>query len=303
MEKRGKRGRDTSPSPIKKKKSGAERSPSTRSTKELAEESKKHQRRGSGSSKAIAPPPSAAKIKKRSTFHGRGTEEQQKRMPSVDVSKFVNEAKGDLLLRYEVRKIIGKGAYGEVRMVLDKVTNDIRAMKVIPKETCAGNNSSITNEIGVLKTLDHPSILKIYEFYQDEINYYLITEYCSGGELYDRIISMKNFSEVKAAQLMKQILSAVAYCHNRKIVHRYSHLPYNVWQRHQAGEPAVRVARRRCQHQGDRLRHFRHLQRQKDASQARHRIPLTHDPASRTTSPLKCSCSHTTKSATSGAAA
>ena len=82
------------------------------------------------------------------------------------------------------------------------------------------NSSAITNEIQVLKSLDHPNIIKIYEFYQDDKNYYLITELCSGGELYDRIIKMKNFSEAKAAQLMKQVLSAVTYCHNRKIVHR-----------------------------------------------------------------------------------
>ncbi len=161
-------------------------------------------------------------VKKKSTLKGSATDETRRTSVSVDVSKFVKEAKGDLQERYEVRKTIGQGAYGEVRMVMDKVTNDVRAMKVIPKSTCAGvNSSAITNEIKVLKTLDHPSILKIYEFYQDEINYYLITEYCSGGELYDRIIKMKNFSEVKAAQLMKQVLSAVAYCHKRKIVHRY----------------------------------------------------------------------------------
>ena len=133
----------------------------------------------------------------------------------------MTEAKGDVQERYIVQAVIGKGAYGEVRTVRDKITQDLRAMKVIPKDSCAGMNSAaITNEIQVLKTLDHPNILRIYEFYQDDTNYYLITEYCSGGELYDRIIDMKNFSEAKAAQLMRQILSAVTYCHNRKIVHR-----------------------------------------------------------------------------------
>ena len=185
-------------------------------------EEAKHQRRDS---KSVAPPPTTSpELSKRKSLKNGVTEDGKKAM-AVDVSKFVTEAKGDLHERYEVRKVAGKGAYGEVRMVLDKVTNDIRAMKVIPKESCAGMSSaSIMNEIGVLKQLDHPSIIKIYEFYQDEANYYLLTEFCSGGELYDRIIEMKNFTEMKAAQLMKQILSAITYCHNRKIVHRYQHI-------------------------------------------------------------------------------
>lgn len=161
-------------------------------------------------------------MKKKSTLKG-APDEGKRGSISVDVSKFVKEFEGDFQSRYEEKKTIGQGAYGEVKLVLDKVTKDTRAMKVIPKATCSGvNSTSIMNEIQMLKTLDHPSIIKIYEFYHDKLNYYLITEYCSGGELYDRIISMKNFSEVKAALLMKQILSAVAYCHKRKIVHRYA---------------------------------------------------------------------------------
>ena len=140
---------------------------------------------------------------------------------SIDVRKFIKENKGDITERYTVNKILGKGAYGEVSLIIDKVTGNKRAMKTISKQNYYGaNNLSINTEIQMLKNLDHPNILKIYEFYQDDENYYLVTEYCSGGELYDRIISMKNFSERKAADLMRQILSAVTYCHDRKIVHR-----------------------------------------------------------------------------------
>jgi len=215
----GKSNKDKeAPVPLKKKKSAVEKMRETAKKSQPDPPAGEDTRRGS--SKAVAPPPSL--IKKKSTLRD-ALAEPRKSIISVDVSKFVKEARGDIQERYEVQKIIGKGAYGEVRMVLDKITKDTRAMKVIPKDTCAGvNSSSITNEIEMLKSLDHPSILKIFEFYQDEINYYLITEFCSGGELYDRIISMKNFSETKAAQLMKQILSAVTYCHHRKIVHRYN---------------------------------------------------------------------------------
>jgi len=141
---------------------------------------------------------------------------------SVDISKFVKEAKGNISDRYLVKSTIGKGAYGEVRLVKDKITGNERAMKVIKKEGCGRtNNLNINSEIEMLKSLDHPNIIKIYEFYQDEDSFYLITEYCSGGELYDRITKMKSFSEKEAVVLMKQILSAITYCHARKIVHRF----------------------------------------------------------------------------------
>ncbi len=62
--------------------------------------------------------------------------------------------------------------------------------------------------------------MKIIEFYQDPEYFYIVTEYFNGGELFEKIISMKNFSERRAAQTIKQIMSAVNYCHQLKIVHR-----------------------------------------------------------------------------------
>ena len=67
--------------------------------------------------------------------------------------------------------------------------------------------------MNILKNLDHPHIVKLYELYQDQTNYYLVTEYLSGGELFERIKAMTYFSEKKAAEFMRQILSAVVYCH------------------------------------------------------------------------------------------
>ncbi len=139
------------------------------------------------------------------------------------MSRFVQERKGSISERYEVQSTIGKGAYGEVRVVVEKESLAVRAMKVIKKEKCADvSPMTLLNEIEVLKRLDHPNIIKIFEFSQDESNYYIITEYCSGGELFDRIIRLKHFSELDAARLAKQILLAIAYCHAVKVVHRYS---------------------------------------------------------------------------------
>ena len=76
------------------------------------------------------------------------------------------------------------------------------------------------NEINNLKDLDHPNILKMYEFFEDEKRYYIVTDICKGGELFDEIVARGKFSERDAAMLMKQVLSCINYCHKNSIVHR-----------------------------------------------------------------------------------
>lgn len=60
----------------------------------------------------------------------------------------------------------------------------------------------------------------MHEFAFDAHYYYLLTEFCEGGELLNMIMRLKNFTEKNAARIMKQLLSAVAYCHSKHIVHR-----------------------------------------------------------------------------------
>jgi len=76
------------------------------------------------------------------------------------------------------------------------------------------------NEINILKDLDHPNILKMYEFFEDEKRYYIVTDICKGGELFDEILARGKFSERDASLLMKQVLSCINYCHKNHIVHR-----------------------------------------------------------------------------------
>jgi len=68
--------------------------------------------------------------------------------------------------------------------------------------------------------LDHANIMKVLEFFQDEDHFYIVSEFYDGGELFDRILSMNHFTEKMAATTIKQILSAVSYCHSHNIVHR-----------------------------------------------------------------------------------
>lgn len=79
---------------------------------------------------------------------------------------------------------------------------------------------SFKSEMAVLRKLDHPNILKLYEVFEDQKKYFLVTEYCKGGELFDEIINKVTFSEADAANIISQVLQAVAYCHSIGIVHR-----------------------------------------------------------------------------------
>jgi calcium-dependent protein kinase len=72
----------------------------------------------------------------------------------------------------------------------------------------------------MLKSIDHPNVLKYYECYMDEFNYYIVTEFCPGGELLSFIVKERGINDWQAAFVMKQVLSAVNYCHARGIVHR-----------------------------------------------------------------------------------
>lgn len=103
------------------------------------------------------------------------------------------------------KKTLGTGAYGIVSRVKHKDTAQIRAVKKVAKKKIK-NMERFQQEITILQLLDHPNVLKLYEYFEDAKNVYLITELCTGGELFDRIIKEEFFSEKVAARIFKQIL-------------------------------------------------------------------------------------------------
>ena len=134
----------------------------------------------------------------------------------------MKEGTGDLYGSYELLNYIGKGGFGRVYKVRHKLSNQFRAMKIIKckAENPHSNSAEILKQINILKTLDHPNIIKIYEFYSTEKYIYIINELCTGGELFNRIVEVKYFSESTACFIMRQLLSAVAYCHEKGVIHR-----------------------------------------------------------------------------------
>lgn len=121
---------------------------------------------------------------------------------------------------YKVISKLGKEAFGSVYKVSYFDTVIIRAMKVTKKSLAnlQGDGNSFSKEIEILIQLEHPHIIE-RKYFIDEINYYLITEYFSGGKLYEVISSYTDFNEYKVQYLMHQILQAINYLHNNSIVH------------------------------------------------------------------------------------
>jgi len=125
---------------------------------------------------------------------------------------------------YEKLQFLGEGTFGSVYKVKRKNTEHreiIRALKEISKEKmCLNEESSeeIRNEISVLKNLDHPNIMKIYEFYEDKDNMYLITEYC-GVDVSNIQDKYGVFPEFLVKYIMYQVFMAVTFFHSNKIVH------------------------------------------------------------------------------------
>jgi calcium-dependent protein kinase len=111
--------------------------------------------------------------------------ENEEGMLSFGGNLFINEKRGKVTNDYTVLETVGKGGYGEVKKVIHKITGETRAMKIIKKESCDDTYlKALTNEITILRMLDHPHIIKLYEIYQDTANIYMITEYMSGGEVF-----------------------------------------------------------------------------------------------------------------------
>jgi calcium-dependent protein kinase len=151
------------------------------------------------------------------TFGPAGTLKNKKTL-KIDKGDFVRLKADNIFEEYDLKEKLGEGAYGCVYKVIQRKTNYLRAVKAIKKKMVDKNE--FMNEIEVLKTVDHPNIIKLFDCYYDRTFYYMVEEYCSGGDLFDYIQKEKCFTEKKAKIIFKQLLSAVNHLHKKNIVHR-----------------------------------------------------------------------------------
>lgn len=123
--------------------------------------------------------------------------------------------------KYRLLKTIGKGNFAKVKLAKHVPTGKEVAIKIIDKTQL--NSSSLQKlfrEVRIMKMLDHPNIVKLFQVIETEKTLYLVMEYASGGEVFDYLVTHGRMKEKEARAKFRQIVSAVQYCHQKRIIHR-----------------------------------------------------------------------------------
>lgn len=146
---------------------------------------------------------------------------------AMEVTKSSSESKSSSSVReqqvkqYELLKTIGKGNFARVMLARHLPTNSEVGIKIIDKTKL--NTKSLKmlfREVSIMKLLNHPNIVKLFEVIETEKTLYLVMEYITKGEVREFIVKKGRMKENVARQMFRQIVSAVQYLHSKNIVHR-----------------------------------------------------------------------------------
>ncbi|XP_046507610.1 serine/threonine-protein kinase SIK1 [Equus quagga] len=122
---------------------------------------------------------------------------------------------------YDIERTLGKGNFAVVKLARHRVTKTQVAIKIIDKTRLDSSNlEKIYREVQIMKLLNHPHIIKLYQVMETKDMLYIVTEFAKNGEMFDYLTSNGHLSENEARKKFWQILSAVEYCHSHHIVHR-----------------------------------------------------------------------------------
>ncbi|KAI3638604.1 hypothetical protein MIR68_003102 [Amoeboaphelidium protococcarum] len=139
--------------------------------------------------------------------------------------KHEGEVNPDLSLQgignYAFEKTIGQGNFAKVKLAKHKLTGQEVAIKIIDKTTLDEKKlGKLHREVRIMKMLNHPNIVKLFEVIETKHTLFLVMEYVNGGELYDYLVAHGRMKEKDARVKFRQILSAVNYCHQKRVIHR-----------------------------------------------------------------------------------
>ena len=145
---------------------------------------------------------------------------------SIDNSNFrknkITSSKSEIIGDFRIGAKIGQGTFSKVCQGIHIPTGEKVAIKIIPKNQIKDRNDKIRieKEICLQKKLHHQNIIQQYSILETELNIYIITEYCSGGELFDYIVSKRKLNENESCRIYQQLISGLEYMHKLKICHR-----------------------------------------------------------------------------------
>ena len=116
---------------------------------------------------------------------------------------------------------LGEGAFSIVKDGQHKQSGESFAIKIVTKAKLTHEDEiALKDEISVLKELKHQHIIRLYDVFEENQYYYLVTEKMSGGELFDRIVQKSYYNEKEARDVCKILFESIRYCHAHKVAHR-----------------------------------------------------------------------------------
>ncbi|XP_065070754.1 serine/threonine-protein kinase BRSK2-like [Rhopilema esculentum] len=122
---------------------------------------------------------------------------------------------------YLLQNVLGKGQTGVVKLGVHTVSKKKVAIKIIDRTKLAPHIlQKVEREIAIMKLINHPNILGLYDVYENKKNLYLVLEYVGGGELFEYLVKRKRLQSGEARRFYRQIVSAVDFCHQHLICHR-----------------------------------------------------------------------------------
>ena len=133
-----------------------------------------------------------------------------------------NDYRNNYIGDYIIKETIGNGTFSKVKLGINKYTNEKVAIKLLEKKKITEKKDleRIFREMSIVKTLNHPNIIKTYEIFNKEKYYYMIMDYCKGGELFDYIVKKRRLNEEETSFFFYQIVNGLEYIHSKNIVHR-----------------------------------------------------------------------------------
>ncbi|KAK9947554.1 hypothetical protein M0R45_003172 [Rubus argutus] len=124
--------------------------------------------------------------------------------------------------KYEVGRTIGEGTFAKVKFARNTETGESVAMKVLAKSTILKHRmvEQIKREISIMKIVRHPNIVRLHEVLAGRTKIYIILEFVTGGELFDKIVHQGKLRENESRKYFQQLIDAVSHCHSKGVYHR-----------------------------------------------------------------------------------